>query len=145
MRISDWSSDVCSSDLLSAGTPGGTRMLHHKAEQLGQFRLALHRPDASVPKDSIAAVIDRLGPIPPHEIPSLTWLTYATDAYLGYIEPELAPDVMILWYCEPDNSYPYRGIGTDANLAAPRPLDTALVRIPPCPHPPARTPPPHPH
>jgi predicted AlkP superfamily pyrophosphatase or phosphodiesterase len=34
--------------VLSAGTPGGTRMLHHKAETLGGLRLALHRPDASV-------------------------------------------------------------------------------------------------
>src|SRR3546814_6577085 len=43
--------------------------------------------------------------------------------------PELAPDVMILWYCEPDNSYHYRGIGTDANLAALRHVDAEFGRI----------------
>ncbi|MFQ5759889.1 MAG: alkaline phosphatase family protein [Acidiferrobacterales bacterium] len=115
--------------VLSAGTPGGTRMLHHKAETLGDFRLALHRPDASVPAECVAEVLDRIGPIPEHEIPTLSWLTYATDAYLEYIEPKLQPDVCILWFCEPDNSYHFRGLGTDANLVAIRHADTQFGRI----------------
>ena len=115
--------------VLSAGTPGGCRMLSHKAEALGFFRLALHRPDASVPADAIAELMRRIGPVPPHEIPSLSWLSYATDAYLQYIEPELEPDVTVLWYCEPDNSYHYKGIGTDPNLAALRHLDAELGRL----------------
>ncbi len=115
--------------VVGAGTPGGTRMLHHRAERLGGFRFSLHRPDASVPAARIAAVIDRIGPIPAHEIPSLTWLTYATDVYLDYVEPELAPEVAILWLCEPDNSYHHRGIGAPANLAAIRHADAEFGRI----------------
>ena len=115
--------------VLSAGTPGGCRMLHHKAEALGMFRLALHRPDASVPAERIAELLDRVGPIPKHEIPSLSWLTYATDVYLDYIEPELKPDVTVLWYCEPDNSYHYKGIGTEPNLEAIRHLDAEFGRL----------------
>lgn len=115
--------------VVSSGTPGGTRMLHHKAEQLGGFRLALHRPDASVPRDRIEQVISRIGPIPEHEIPSLTWITYATDVYLRYIEPVLTPEVAILWYCEPDNSYHFRGIGSPPNLTALRHVDAEFRRI----------------
>ena len=115
--------------VISAGTPGGTRILHHKAEGLGGFRFSLHRPDASVPAPRIAEMIARIGPIPPHEIPSLAWLTYATDAYLEYVEPELAPEVAILWLCEPDNSYHYRGIGSAENLAAIRHADAEFGRI----------------
>ncbi len=115
--------------VISAGTPGGARMLHHKAERLGGFRFSLHRPDASVPAARIAAVIDRIGPIPRHEIPSLTWLTYATDVYLEYLEPELAPEITILWLCEPDNSYHHRGIGSAENLAAIRHADAEFGRI----------------
>jgi hypothetical protein len=115
--------------VIGAGTPGGTRLLHHKAERLGGFRFSLHRPDASVPAARIAATIDRLGPIPAHEIPSLSWLTYATDTYLEYVEPELAPEVTILWFCEPDNSYHYRGIGSAENLAAMRHADAEFGRI----------------
>jgi len=115
--------------VLSAGTPGGCRMLSHKAEELGLFRLALHRPDASVPEACIAELTATIGPVPPHAIPSLDWLTYTTDAYLRYIEPVLCPDVTVLWYCEPDNSYHYKGIGTDANLQALRHLDAEFGRI----------------
>ena len=115
--------------VISAGTPGGTRILHHRAEPLGGFRFSLHRPDASVPAARIAEVIERIGPVPPHEIPSLTWLTYAIDAYLEYLEPELAPEIAILWLCEPDNSYHHRGIGSPENLAAIRHADAEFGRI----------------
>ena len=115
--------------VISAGTPGGSRMLHHKAERLGQFRLALHRADASVPADGIAAVIDRLGPVPKHRIPTLDWLTYACDVYLEHVEPELAPEVSILWLCEPDNSFHHQGIGTAASLAAIRHADAEFGRL----------------
>jgi arylsulfatase A-like enzyme len=70
-----------------------------------------------------------MGPIPAHEIPSLTWLSYATDTYLEYVEPELAPEVTILWFCEPDNSYHYRGIGSIENLTAIRHADAEFGRI----------------
>ena len=115
--------------VLSTGTPGGCRMLHHKAESIGVFRFSPIRPDATVPQSSLDEMIDRLGPIPKHEIPSIDGLTYATDAYLRYIEPAFEPDVMILWYCEPDNSYHHRGIGTDANLRAIRHADAQFGRI----------------
>jgi len=115
--------------VLSAGTPGGCRMLSHKAEELGQFRFALHRPDASVPAACIAEVTDSIGPVPPHAIPSLDWLTYTTDVYLDYIEPVLCPDVTVLWYCEPDNSYHFKGIGTEPNVQALRHLDAEFGRI----------------
>lgn len=115
--------------VISAGTPGGTRMLHHKAEALGAFRLSLHRPDASVPAEKIAQVIERVGPIPPHEIPTLSWLTYTVDAYIDYVEPELMPEVTVLWLCEPDNSYHHKGIGSPDNLAAIRHADAEFGRI----------------
>lgn len=115
--------------VISSGTPGGTRMLHHKAEQLGGFRLALHRPDASVPRERIDDVLGRIGAIPKHEIPSLTWISYATDVYLRYVEPVLAPEVTILWYCEPDNSYHFRGLGSPPNLEALRHADMEFGRI----------------
>lgn len=115
--------------VISAGTPGGTRMLHHKAEEIGGFRLSLHRPDATQPAGALDRVTARCGPIPPHSVPSLDWIRYATDVYLDYVEPELAPDVMVLWYCEPDNSYHQIGLGTPENLEALRTVDREFGRI----------------
>jgi arylsulfatase A-like enzyme len=115
--------------VISAGTPGGTRMLNHKAENLGGFRLSLHRPDATQPAGAIDKVLETCGPIPPHSVPSLNWIRYATDVYLDYVEPNLIPDVMVLWYCEPDNSYHQIGLGTPENLEALRTVDREFGRI----------------
>jgi len=111
--------------VISTGTPGGTRMLHHKAEELDGFRLSLRRPDASIPPD----LIQSLDPIPPAAVPSFEWLTYATDTYFNVVEGERKPDVAIVWYCEPDNSYHKLGPGAPDNLAAIRHVDAEFGRI----------------
>jgi hypothetical protein len=72
---------------------------------------------------------EKLGPVPEHQIPSLEWLTYSTNAYLNYIEPVLSPDVCILWFCEPDNSYHFRGLGSPENLQALSRADQEFGRI----------------
>ena len=114
---------------LSAGTPGGGRILNHRAETTNGLRFAMHRPDAAYPAGINDELTKRVGPIPPHHIPSLDWLSWATDAWLNYIEPEIKPDVGILWFCEPDNSYHYCGIGSPDNLAAIRHADEQFGRI----------------
>src|SRR3546814_8781519 len=47
MRISDWSSDVCSSDLPTAASSADLRDRKHS------FNISLLRPDAKVSRDSI--------------------------------------------------------------------------------------------
>jgi len=36
--------------VIGSGTPGGTRLLHHRAEAAGGFRCSLYRPDVTVPE-----------------------------------------------------------------------------------------------
>ncbi len=115
--------------VISAGTPGGTRMLHHKAESIGGFRLSLVRPDATQPTGALDQVLETCGPIPKAAVPSLEWTRYATDVYLDYVEPTYTPDVMVLWYCEPDVSYHQIGIGTPENIEAIRAVDREFGRI----------------
>ena len=115
--------------VISSGTPGGTRMLHHKAEELGGFRFSLRRPDVSIPSNLSEDLGRRVGAIPPHAIPSFEWLSYATDTYLNVVEQDEKPDVAILWFCEPDNSYHKLGLGGPDNLAAIRHADAEFGRI----------------
>lgn len=115
--------------VVGSGTAGGTRMLHHAAERLGQFRFSLYRPDASTPQSEIGEIIDRFGPVPEARIPSNERLTYATDAYLGHVEPRLRPDVAILWFFEPDLTYHFSGLGTADCLSALRHADAQLARV----------------
>lgn len=114
---------------LSAGTPGGGRILHHRAEQVGGFRFAMHRPDKAVPDGVYEQIKKAVGDIPAHTIPSLDWLTWAVDAWLSYVEPKHQPDVGVLWLCEPDNSFHYTGIGSEHSLDAIRHADAQFARL----------------
>src|SRR3546814_1049008 len=52
MRISDWSSDVCSSDLLSASSPAGVRTLLNIARPAFSVPLKNAPPTAPTPAES---------------------------------------------------------------------------------------------
>src|SRR3546814_2954571 len=49
MRISDWSSDVCSSDLAAAAGPGARRHRHHPLGHGEEHRRARHAHTGGVP------------------------------------------------------------------------------------------------
>jgi hypothetical protein len=114
---------------VSAGTPGGGRLINHAAEANGFFRLALRRPGAAAPAGVMSAVIDRIGPLPEYSLPALQWNSYAVDCYLDYVERDIDPDVMLLWLCEPDETFHHRGIGSDDSLRAIAHVDSEFGRI----------------
>jgi phosphonoacetate hydrolase len=114
---------------VSAGTSGGGRLINITAERTGSFRLALHRPEAAVPVGIFDAVAERLGPLPDYGVPGLAWNSYAVDCYLDYVEPELKPDVMLLWLSEPDESFHWFGIGSPEALVPIRHMDADFGRI----------------
>jgi arylsulfatase A-like enzyme len=114
---------------VSAGTSGGGRLINITAERSSSFRLALRRPEAAVPTGVFETIAERLGPLPEHGVPGLAWNSYAVDCYLDYVEPELRPDVMLLWLSEPDESFHYCGIGAPESLKAIRHMDAEFGRI----------------
>ena len=114
---------------LSAGTAGGGRIINIMAEETGGFRLAMRRPEAAHPAGVAGKVIERVGPIPAHELPAIDWITWAVDAYLGYIETDVRPDVMLLWLCEPDESFHQLGIGSPDTLRTIAHADAQFGRI----------------
>jgi predicted AlkP superfamily pyrophosphatase or phosphodiesterase len=114
---------------VSAGTSGGGRLINISAERSGSFRLALRRPDAAVPRGIFETVAGRLGPLPEYGVPALAWNSYAVDCYLDYVEPELKPDVMLLWLSEPDESFHWHGIGAPEALGAIRHMDAEFGHI----------------
>lgn len=117
---------------ISSGTSGGGRLINHAAERSGAFRLALRRPEAAAPTGIFEKVRERLGPVPELEFPRLAWNSYAVDCYLDYVEREIAPDVMLLWLCEPDESFHAFGIGSEKSLRAIRHMDAEFGRILEC-------------
>ena len=96
---------------LSAGTPGGGRLINWSAQQDDTFRLAMRRPEAAWPQDVADDIAARIGPMPDYALPATDWISWAVSAYLDYVEPQVSPDTMLLWLCEPDESFHWHGIG----------------------------------
>ncbi|MEM7745628.1 MAG: alkaline phosphatase family protein, partial [Pseudomonadota bacterium] len=113
---------------LSAGTPGGGRLINWSAEADGSMRLAMNAPAACVPGDLFQACVDRVGPLPEYRLPGGKWIDWAVAAYLEVIAPS-DPDVMLLWLCEPDESFHWHGIGSPESLQAIRAVDAAFGRV----------------
>ena len=114
---------------LSAGTPGGGRLINHSAAQDGTFRFTMRRPAAAVPADALDRITARIGPIPEYQRPATQWISWAVDAYVQWVDVEIAPDVMLLWLCEPDETFHYMGIGSDEALTTIRHVDKEFGRI----------------
>ena len=113
----------------SAGTPGGGRLLNHCAQENGSFRFAMRSPKASHPVDVLEDIAAVIGPIPGNERPATAWISWAVNAYLQWIEPQVAPDAMLLWLCEPDETFHYHGIGSDPSLVTMQHADQEFGRI----------------
>ena len=62
-------------------------------------------------------------------MPAVDWIGWAVEAYLRFIEPEFAPDAMLLWLCEPDESFHALGIGSPESLVAINRADALFGRI----------------
>ena len=114
---------------LSAGTGGGGRLINWSAEQDGSFRLAMRAPEATVPSSALDDIVARLGPMPKLRLPATDWISWAVSAYLEYVEPEVRPDVMLLWLCEPDESFHRLGIGAPGALETIRHADAEFGRV----------------
>lgn len=114
---------------ISAGTPGGGRLINHAAETNGTFRLALRRPEAAAPKGVMSRITERIGALPDYSLPALEWNSYAVNCYLDFVEPEIDPDVMLLWLSEPDETFHKLGIGSEEALRAIAHVDAEFGRI----------------
>lgn len=80
------------------------------------------------PAELMATLADRFGPPPAKTIPVNETNDWLNRVFTDYVLPELAPDVAIMWQCEPDAAQHATGLGAPASLAAIRGNDARLGR-----------------
>lgn len=115
--------------VVTSASGGTTRMLNPRVAENGQISLGLRDWSASYPKAFADKVAERFGPPPEADMPAIALTRRVTDIFLDCVAPEADPDVAILWYCDPDHTFHYRGLGSDEALAAMREVDRQLARL----------------
>ena len=115
--------------VIGCGTPGGNRILHHKAEALGGLNMSLHGHDQSATPERARALEAKFGPVPEGQIPNLERMDWLVDAHMAEVAPARDPTVTIIWFSDPDTPYHYRGIDSPEALSAIRHGDAAFGRL----------------
>jgi len=89
----------------------------------------MRAPAASQPAGVWDKLLSHCGPLPEYQRPAIDWISWAVNGYLEYVLPSIAPDVMLLWLCEPDETFHYHGIGSSQSLQTIRHVDAEFGRI----------------
>ncbi|MCC7271884.1 MAG: alkaline phosphatase family protein [Alphaproteobacteria bacterium] len=115
--------------VVSTASPGATRLLNHRAGELGHVTISAHGAEASQPASALDAAIAHAGPVPPGALPNTERLHWSVDVLLDHLVPGYDPDLAILWLSDPDSTWHYRGIGSPEGLAALTGADAAFGRV----------------
>lgn len=115
--------------VMGSGTTGGNRILHRTARQRGSLNMSLHGQEATATPEAAETVLRAIGPVPEEALPNNDRSRWLADAYMSEVAPRLDPTVTILWFSDPDSTYHYRGLGSEAAATAMTEVDRQLGRI----------------
>lgn len=115
--------------VVSSGSAGTTHLLDPRASGHGHVRLGLSDWRASCPDAYAADILRRFGPVPPGTKPNVQRIELQTRIALEAVLPEVEPDVLIMWFSDPDSTYHYCGIGSPESREAIRNADHQFGRV----------------
>ncbi|TNE91955.1 MAG: nucleotide pyrophosphatase, partial [Rhodobacteraceae bacterium] len=111
------------------GTAGAAYLVNHKAAANGHATFSVQGEEFSQTPQAVREVIARLGPLPGKDIPKFDVVDYAGRAMEQVVLGADQPDVSLVWLPEPDTSFHYREIGSDASRAVMGAADEVFGRI----------------
>jgi len=109
--------------VVSTGSAGTTHLLNPRHAELGQVTLCLSDWRESGPDAYAQDILRRFGPIPPGAKPNIERIRLQMRIVLEAVLPEIEPDVLFVWFSDPDATYHQCGIGSPESLAAIRNAD----------------------
>lgn len=115
--------------VISTNSGGSTRLKHHQILEHEHLSLACHNSETSWPPTEVARILEKLGRPSPIKIPDIEGTSYASDVFLEHIALGDLPDLTVLWYGEPDESYHSFGLGSPENCLALRHVDAQFGRV----------------
>lgn len=86
-------------------------------------------PEFSLPPELGKADSDHLGPWPGESVPGLDRIRRVTDSACKFVIPEINPDLLFVWFPEPDGANHAYGVGSEQSNRGIKEADVALKRI----------------
>lgn len=113
--------------MVHCAAPAAARIFNYGGPEVGQEHLAMAGYAYSTP-DIARRVADKLGAMPPAGGVDFTRSEFALRAITDVIDPELSPDVTVMWCDEPDKSLHVDGLLGPSALKALAHCDSLVAR-----------------
>ncbi|EPX83458.1 alkaline phosphatase family protein [Salipiger mucosus] len=112
-----------------AGSAGSAFLVNHEAAKHGHWTISVHGEGKTQTPEAVRRAVAACGPLPEMEIPKID-----ATGYAGRVLRELAlaqdrADVAWLWLPEPDTSFHFREIGSEASRKARRAADAVFGEV----------------
>lgn len=115
--------------VVHSGSPGSTYAINPRAAKNGHWTFSVLGTKHTRTPFAVEDMVARFGPLPPRTLPRFDEIDYAARIMTDWVIPEMAPDVALVWFNEPDTSFHYRFLGSEETRAVMRRVDDAFGRI----------------
>jgi arylsulfatase A-like enzyme len=109
------------------GTSGNAYAHFPRAAETG--RGGVIHPEFSLPSDLGKAESDVLGPWPAKSVPAIERVRRVAESACKFVIPEINPDLLFVWFPEPDTANHAHGIGSEQSNMGLLEADAGLARI----------------
>lgn len=111
------------------GSPGSAFLINPEVAANRHWTVSLHGEAATQTPEAFRRAVAAHGAPPREEAPKAATVAYAADVALSQALGEDGPEVVVVWFPEPDTSFHYREIGSAASAAAMAAADAAFARL----------------
>jgi len=114
---------------LLTGSCGTSRLMDPRAKDRGHISIGFRNWEDSCPVDVARELLESHGPLPPSARPDIDAIRVQTDMAIETIYPRHQPDIMVLWYSDPDQTHHYHGVESQKMDQALRHVDAQFGRV----------------
>lgn len=115
--------------IVHAGSAGSAYLLNPRAVENRHWTFSVHGAGAVRTPLAVHDVVERLGALPPRELPRFAEIDYCARVMTEIVLPDRTNDVALVWFNEPDTSYHYKMLGAPETAAVLTHVDAAFGSI----------------
>jgi hypothetical protein len=115
--------------VLHGGSAGSAFLVNPEVAANGHWTFSTHGEGATQTPEAVARTVAAHGALPGGDIPKFAVVDYLAEAAIAQALGEDGPDVVLVWFPEPDTSFHYRELGSDDTRAVMGAVDAAFARL----------------